>query len=193
MRIIVSTFLLGLVAAFCLTLPVLASDSSVDVSDEITNKYEYNYNGIDITTDVEKTEDELKRIYQSVIEQTNIQNGEFSISPLRDDPGNTTVIETPPNYRTYTNKTLNLTIDATIGYFLKYIPTKVTDKFFFNFVGASLTDFASVDETYVGSWISSHWSSYHQQRRYEATLIYYHDDNYSRIKSIEVHDVTHLY
>jgi len=167
-------------------------------------KYEYTYKGVDIITDVQKTEVELKELYRSAVSLTNnynIQRGsnigdtpviEIPYRINRDDPGDTTVIESPPNYRTVKHNLVNVAIDATISYFARYIPGSLTKSFKRNFVTATITNFASIPESYIGSWISSYWSSAHQMRRYEATIVRYNRP-YSGIKSIEVVDATHLY
>jgi|SRR5699024_1200155 len=188
-KILLSTLFAGLISVFGFSLPVFASDS-VDDTSEVSNvlgeTYEYEYNGVDIETNVKKTESELKELYESAINPTN------SSIIQREDPGDGTVIETPPNYRTYTHWALNTTINATISYYARWIPSRLTKSFKSNFVAASLTGFVEVPETYVGSWVSSYWSNHHQERRYEATLIHYNTP-YSNPKNIEVYDVTRFY
>lgn len=96
---------------------VFASNSKQD--DDTNNTYEYNYNGVKIVSETQKTMGELTELYDRTVNQT--QSNINDKVPFAEDPGST-VQESPVVERTIKNSFLNAGISATIGYFTRRIP-----------------------------------------------------------------------
>lgn len=139
--------------------------------------YTYEYNGIEFTGDTELSEEELKSIYDDVMNtsvQSSLNEKNTGIGLFALDPGSTQVKVVPPYYRTYKNTGWKVASELITAYLISKMPKKVKGTAFGIWIAGKLQGWASnVKSTYVGSWVTSSWSPSANKRVYHATLVHY--------------------
>lgn len=166
-------------------------DTTIPVQSQ--EEYTYNFNGVEITSNVELSDEEVESVYNEAVAPKNASSmipnssnlGGSAITPFADEDGGGTRTEIAPYYRTYKNTTINEAKNLIFAYMMKKIPKKITDNVFANWLIVRLNKWSDVDPTYVGSWASSAWSNYDNRRNYHATLVHYAKSNYTSPKSVQ--------
>lgn len=181
-----STLLLSLTPSFA-----NANENTEDPAIPLQSQEEYTYsfNGLEITSNVVLSKLEVENVYNEVIGIKNVSPILGStITPNAVEPGGGSRTEIAPIYRTYKNTTINEAKNLIFAYMMKRIPKKITDNVFANWVFVKLNKWATVNPTYVGSWVSSSWSDHANRRNYHATLVHYAKSNYTQPKTVQYYE-----
>lgn len=187
--------------------PVSANEQESLVTNEIQNAplYTYEYNGIEFSGNVQLSPEELKAMYNDVLgtpsnllsksstsSASNASNG--SVSILAEDNGSSYVKESSTYYRTYKNTTVKIAAELATAFIISKTPKKIRSSTFGAWMFGKFQGWVSGDKTtYVGSWISSTWSSYQNKRLYKATVVHYKNSNYTTPLSVQYYDISQWY
>lgn len=174
--------------------PASASELELSPNKDIpdTPVYSYVYNGVEFTGGYELSQEELKNMYFETVGSSGDLNDE--ITTFAENDGSSSVMVTPKYYRTYKNTGAKAAAELTTIFLISKMPKPVKTSTLGIWVLGKLQGWSSsIKTTYVGSWISSSWSSYQNKRIYHATLVHYTNSNYTTPISVQYYDVSQYY
>ncbi|MDR4926827.1 hypothetical protein ACFX4I_23710 [Peribacillus sp. YIM B13472] len=178
-------FSVSLIIFFSFVAPSFASKEVITETstEQELKEYAYFFKGIEIMSNIILTEQEIVNLYNEVMSiGTPIVGGITSYAPIS---GGSTKTEIPPIYRTYKNTGVNEAKNLIFAYMMKKIPKKLTDSVFLNWLFVKLNSWSKISPTYVGSWVSSSYSTAEKKRNYHATVVHYEKSNYTSPKSVQ--------
>ncbi|MFE4243566.1 hypothetical protein ACFVSS_16940 [Peribacillus butanolivorans] len=186
-------FALSLVMLFSLVTPSFANEnvSNGTSPEQELEGYTYSFNDLEITSNTILTDQEIENVYNAVMsttpETTSIENDPDygGISLRAPVSGGSTVTEIAPIFRTYKNTGVNEAKNLIFAYMMKKIPKSLTDNVFANWLFVKLNSWSKISPTYVGSWVSSSYSTAEKKRNYHATVVHYGKSNYTAPKSVQ--------
>ncbi|MGY3314993.1 hypothetical protein ACV242_003489 [Peribacillus simplex] len=126
---------------------------------------------------------EIENLYNEVMSINTLNSG--GITAYGPISGGSTITEIAPIYRTYKNTGVNEAKNLIFAYMMKKIPKKLTDSVFANWLFVKLNSWSKISPTYVGSWVSSSYSTAEKKRNYHATVVHYGKSNYTSPKSVQ--------
>lgn len=178
-------FSLSLLILFSFVAPSFAS---IEVSNETStqqevNEYAYSFNELEIISNTILTEQEIENLYNEVMSINTLNSG--GITAYGPISGGSTKTEIASIYRTYKNTGVNEAKNLIFAYMMKKIPKKLTDSVFANWLFVKLNSWSKISPTYVGSWVSSSYSTAEKKRNYHATVVHYGKSNYTSPKSVQ--------
>ncbi|MBP3040969.1 hypothetical protein J9303_15910 [Bacillaceae bacterium Marseille-Q3522] len=157
------------------------------INEQNSTIYKYEYNGIEFSGDTVLTQDQLKNMYNDVFATTNSLGGEIMVL----DPGSGQVRVVGPVYRTYSNATFRAVADFITFYTVMRAPRPIRTSAFGAWVLNKIQGWVKIIQpTYVGSWVTSSWSNWHNKRVYHETLVHYANSNYTQPTKVQYYDVT---
>ncbi|MEK5217773.1 hypothetical protein [Psychrobacillus sp. FSL H8-0487] len=195
MKKILIPFLSLVLTVSVVTLPVYASkgESVVPLDEALTQEqFSYSYEGINFSGSTPLTEEELKNLYDGVV---NVSPTEQTIGTFAEDNGDTTVTVVPPAYQTFNHTYVAATASFFLGYYVQKVAGIKNGEKFRLWANAMLSTWVAthIGSHYSGSWITSSWSNYQQKRIYHATLVHFAKSNYTQATDVEYYDVSQWY
>jgi len=161
-------------------------------------QYVYKYNGINITSNVKLSKDELKELMSDTMKRiknnSGNNNGEVNPTFVPSDPEGNSILVAGPSYRVYDNSDVQIVAGATVGWIVSKIPAPIQSTYLGYVAVAWMT--AKVDginDTYVGAWVSKSYSTYDEMYKYYSTLVHFSNSTYSTPIDVQYNVATNYY
>ncbi|WP_143536157.1 hypothetical protein [Saccharibacillus sp. O23] len=173
--------------------PIISAQSINETSNDNTvvssTSYNYNYNGLPVSSSNELTDSQLEQVYNQV---KIIQSNGPGISVNSHDMGGAGMLVDGPVYKTFSNTTERVVLDAIFSWAASKVPfiknpTKVQAWLFTTLQAFGLN--AAVQPTYVGYWTTKSYNPNTGLYHYYLSVVRYTNNSFNKVISTQYGEI----